>query len=44
MLNYGKKIVLCATKKINIQTLMLFGIFFLKNEAKKHTPPPPPAS
>ena len=42
MLYFGeKKIALCATKKINIITLMLSGIFF-RNEAKNHNPPPPP--
>ena len=33
MLNSGKKIVLCATKKINILKKIL-------NETKNHNPPP----
>ena len=37
MLNSGKKIVLCATKKINILTLMLSEKKIL-NEAKNHNP------
>ena len=41
MLNSGKKFALCATKKINILTLVLSEIKFL-NETKNHTPPPPP--
>ena len=41
MLNSGKKFALCATKKISIITLMLSGKKIL-NEAKNHTPPPPP--
>jgi hypothetical protein len=36
MLNSGKKIALCATKKLNILTLVLSEIKFL-NEAKNHT-------
>ena len=40
MLNSGeKKIVLCATKKINILTLVLSEKNFL-NETKNHNPPP----
>ena len=40
MLNYGeKKIALCATKKINILTLVLSGKKIL-NETKNHNPPP----
>ena len=39
MLNSGKKIALCATKKINILTLVLSEIKFL-NETKNHSPPP----
>ena len=38
MLNSGKKIVLCATKKINILTLVLSENIFL-NETKNHNPP-----
>ena len=40
MLNSGKKIALCATKKMNILTLVLSEKFFL-NETKNHNPPPP---
>ena len=40
MLNSGKKFALCATKKINILTLVLSEIKFL-NETKNHSPPPP---
>ena len=40
MWNYGKKIALCATKKINILTLVLSEKFL--NETKNHNPPPPP--
>ena len=40
MLNSGKKIALCATKKIKILTLMLSEKNIL-NEAKKHKPLPP---
>ena len=44
MLNSGKKISrFCATKKINILTLVLSEKKFL-NETKNHTPPPPPNS
>ena len=39
MLSSGKKFVLCATKKINILTLVLSEKFFL-NETKNHNPPP----
>ena len=38
MLNSGKKIVLSATIKINILTLVLSEKKFL-NETKNHTPP-----
>ena len=38
MLNSGKKIALCATKKINILTLVLFEKKIL-NETKNHNPP-----
>ena len=38
MVNLEKKF---ATKKINILTLVLSGIFFL-NESKNHNPPPLP--
>ena len=38
MLNFGKKIALCATKKINSLTLVLSENKFL-NETKKHNPP-----
>ena len=41
MLNSGKKFVLCATKKNNILTLVLFEKKIL-NETKNHNPPPPP--
>ena len=41
MLNSGKKIALCATKNINILTLVLFEKKIL-NETKNHTYPPPP--
>ena len=42
MLNSGeKKFVLCATKKINILTLVLSEKKIL-NETKNHNPPPPP--
>ena len=41
MLNSGKKFALCATKKLNILTLVLSEIKFL-NETKNHNPPPPP--
>ena len=41
MLNYEKKkIALCATKKINILTLVSSEKKIL-NETKNHTPPPP---
>ena len=40
MWNYGKKIALCATIKINILTLVLSEIFFM-NETKNHNPPSP---
>jgi len=44
MLNSGeKKFAVCATKKINILTLVLSEKKFL-NEKKTHNPPPPPAS
>ena len=39
MLNSGEKIALCATKKINILTLVLFEKKIL-NETKNHNPPP----
>ena len=39
MLNSGKKIALCVTKKINILTLVLSEKTFL-NETKNHNPPP----
>ena len=38
MLNSGKKIVLCATNKINILTLVLSEKKIL-NETKNHNPP-----
>ena len=38
MFNSGKKIVLCATKKINILTLVLSEKKIL-NETKNHNPP-----
>ena len=38
MLSSGKNFALCATKKINILTLVLSKIFFL-NETKNHNPP-----
>ena len=38
MLNSGKKIAHCATKKINILTLMLSGKKFLY-KTKNHNPP-----
>ena len=38
MLNSGKKIALCATKKIDILTLVLSEKKIL-NEAKNHNPP-----
>ena len=38
MLNSGKKIALCATKKINILTLVLFEKK-IRNETKNHNPP-----
>ena len=42
MLSYGKKkFALCATKKINILTLVLSETKIL-NETKNHNPPPPP--
>ena len=42
MLNFGEKnFALCATKKINILTLVLSEKKFL-NETKNHNPPPPP--
>ena len=40
MLNSGKKIALCATKKINILTLV-FSEKKILNEKKNHNPPPP---
>ena len=39
MLNSGEKIALCATKKINILTLVLSEKKILK-ETKNHNPPP----
>ena len=39
MLNSGKKFALCATKEINILTLVLSENFFL-NEAKNYNPAP----
>ena len=39
MLNSGKKIALCGTKKINILTLVLSEKKIL-NETKNHNPPP----
>ena len=39
MLNSGKKFALCATKEINILTLVLSEKVFL-NEAKNHNPAP----
>ena len=41
MLNYGKNFALCATKKINILTLVLSEKIFLI-KTKNHSPPPPP--
>ena len=41
MLYSGKKFALCATKKINILTLVLSQKIFL-NEKQKTIPPPPP--
>ena len=41
MLNSGKKIALCATKKIYILTLVLSEKKIL-NETKNHNPPAPP--
>ena len=41
MLNFGKKIALRATKKINILTLVMSEKKFL-NETKNHNPPLPP--
>ena len=41
MWNSGKKFALCATKKINILTLVLSEKKIL-NETKNHNPPPPP--
>ena len=38
MLNSGKKIALCTTKKINILTLVLSEKKIL-NETKNHNPP-----
>ena len=38
MLNIGKNFALCATKKINILTLVLFEKKFM-NETKNHNPP-----
>ena len=38
MLNSGKNFALCATKKINILTLVLSKKKFL-NETKNHNPP-----
>ena len=38
MLNSGKKIALCATKKNNILTLVLSEKKYL-NETKNHNPP-----
>ena len=43
MLNSVKNLALCATKKINILTLVLSEKKFL-NETKNHNPPPPPPS
>jgi hypothetical protein len=40
MLNSGEKIALCATKKNNILTLVLYEKKIL-NETKNHNPPPP---
>ena len=40
MLSSGKKFALCATKEINIQTLVLSEKKIL-NETKNHKPPPP---
>ena len=40
MLNSGKYFTLCATKKINILTLVLSEKKIL-NETKNHSPPPP---
>ena len=39
MLNTGKNLALCATKKINIPTLVLSEKKIL-NETKNHNPPP----
>ena len=41
MLNSGKKMALCVTKKINNLTLVLSEKKIL-NETKNHYPPPPP--
>ena len=41
MLNCGKNFALCATKKINILTLVLSKNKIL-NETKNHNTPPPP--
>ena len=38
MLSSGKKFALCATKEINILTLMLYEKIIL-NETKNHIPP-----
>ena len=38
MLNSGKKIALCATKKINILTIV-FSEKKILNETKNHNPP-----
>ena len=43
MLNSVNKIVLCATEKINILTLVLSEKKFM-NETKNHNPSPPPSS
>ena len=40
MLHLEKNLALCATKKINIRTLILSEKKIL-NETKNHNPPPP---